>query len=107
VRSSRRILAPSAPKRRHASRRARICCTTIRICPVKSYTVAAVADRFLDGSGAVHAADTVLVGQVLFTNLLGITVTGGASELRTYATAYPVYSAPIEAPFNQTQIALE
>jgi hypothetical protein len=73
---------------------------------VKSYQLFIVADRFFDRSGAVHAADTVLYGQVVFTNLLSIAVTGGASELRTYAQAYPSYTQPVVDPFNQTQIAI-
>jgi hypothetical protein len=73
---------------------------------VKSYQLAVVGDRFFDRSGAVHAADTVLYGQVLFTNLLSVTLTGGASELRSYGVAYPAYSQPATYPFDQTQIAV-
>ncbi|HMC44999.1 MAG TPA: hypothetical protein VKJ77_06720, partial [Caballeronia sp.] len=69
--------------------------------PIKSYSFSVVADRYLDRSGAVHEADSSYGASLLFKNLLSFGFGGNASELRTYANAFPVYAAPQNNVFNQ------
>jgi len=52
---------------------------------IKSWTLGAYADRFLDDSGAVHEADTYLTTSAVFKNLFSIDQLGPTiSELRSY-----------------------
>jgi hypothetical protein len=73
---------------------------------VKSYGLGAVADRFVDGSGAVHQADIGGSASVTFKDLLSVSLGGGASELRAYTDPYPVYQGGRTFPFNQDSISL-
>jgi hypothetical protein len=73
---------------------------------IKSYSLTAIGDRYVDRSGAVHEADVLGSAGVTLKSLLSLTVSGGASELRSYADAYPAYTDPEENPFNQTGIAI-
>jgi hypothetical protein len=72
---------------------------------IKSYSFSAVADRYLDGSGAVHEADTSFGGSILFNNLLALSFGSNISELRSYDSAYPVYLNPVTNVFNQVAFA--
>ncbi len=73
---------------------------------VKSYSLSAVGDRFLDRSGAAHQSDAIGSASVTFQNLLSISVGGGASELRAYEAAYPVYRGGRDYRFDQTSLAV-
>ncbi|HEX3463391.1 MAG TPA: sugar-binding protein [Candidatus Elarobacter sp.] len=73
---------------------------------IKSYSASAVADRFIDRSGAAHQADVFATGTVTLKSLLSFSAAGGAGELRAYDVPYPVYSGGANYRFNQTSFAV-
>lgn len=73
---------------------------------IKSYQAGAVADRFVDGSGAAHQSDLGFGAGVTFKNLLSINLGGGTSSLRAYADPYPVYAGGQTFPFDQSSISV-
>lgn len=74
--------------------------------PIKTIQLAYVTDRFLDRSGAVHAADTSVSAGVTLNNLFAFSINGGASELRSYDAVYPVYTNGQTNRFDQTGFAV-
>ena len=60
---------------------------------VKSYSLTAIADRFLDRRGAVRDADVVTGTSVTFKNLLSVSLTSNSTELRS-------------TRFNQTSLSI-
>ncbi len=73
---------------------------------IKSYQIGLLGDRYLDRSGSPHQVDLNESASILLKNLVGFSVTGDTSELRTYRQAYPVYLDTQFAAFNQTSLAL-
>src|SRR5581483_2998178 len=73
---------------------------------IQSYTLTALADRFLDRSGAVHDADVAAGASVMLKNLLSVSFNSSTTELRSYQTAFPVYAGPRVTRFNQDAITL-
>ena len=85
---------------------------------VKNYNVLFLADRFIDGSGAVHQADTGLALNATFANGLSFDGAGPSTgQLRSYGipagpgchgsivattsfTGYPCYLDGMTSPFN-------
>jgi hypothetical protein len=74
--------------------------------PIKSFTVNAVADRFLNRIGAVHDADVIGGLGVTFKDLVSISLSGGATELRSYVNAFPAYTLPQVTRFNLESMAI-
>jgi len=60
------------------------------------------ADRYVDGSGAAHEADTSFSASTEFQNLLTLSVSQGESSLRSYARGNPFYEGGVTSSFNQT-----
>ncbi|GAC1575820.1 MAG: hypothetical protein NVS3B7_08440 [Candidatus Elarobacter sp.] len=73
---------------------------------VKSYSAFAFGDRYIDRSGAVHAADVSASASVTFKNLLTLSGGPSTSELRVYDQAYPVYAQPQTFRFNSHNLGL-
>jgi hypothetical protein len=91
---------------------------------IKNYSVFFTMDRFLDGSGAVHQADTQLFVNATFPNLFSLDGVGEAvGQLRSYSipagpgcsgpilftssfTGYPCYLDGVTQPFNLYQIPI-
>ncbi|HVR45342.1 MAG TPA: hypothetical protein VMT95_01685 [Candidatus Binatia bacterium] len=91
---------------------------------IKNYSVFFTMDRFLDGSGAVHQADTQLFVNATFPNLFSLDGIGEqVGQLRSYAipagpgcsgpilftssfTGYPCYLDGVTQPFNLYQIPI-
>lgn len=71
---------------------------------IKSYQVLAGADRFVDRSGAAHQADIFSNISVTFKDQVTLQYGQSTSELRTYATAYPLYVSPQVLAFNSQAI---
>jgi hypothetical protein len=73
---------------------------------IKLYRFAMVDDRLLDRSGAAHQVDTFETGAIELRNLLKLTLITDASELRTYAEAYPLYTGTNHVAFDYNQVQL-
>ncbi|HEY6327158.1 MAG TPA: hypothetical protein VIW73_11670 [Candidatus Cybelea sp.] len=91
---------------------------------IKNYSVFFTMDRFLDGSGAVHQADTQLFISATFPNLFSLNGVGEqVGQLRSYSipagpgctgpilftssfTGYPCYLDGVTQPFNLYQIPI-
>ena len=73
---------------------------------IKSWSVAAFGDRYLDGSGAVHEASLDGVGSVTFRNLLAVTASVGNSALRVYDQPFPAYVNGRTLRFDQSSLSL-
>lgn len=73
---------------------------------IKRFDLFLAADRYLDRSGAVHEADTLIAPDVTFTNLIHISGGPLTSELRVCATGFPVYAGCITEPFRTNAINL-
>jgi hypothetical protein len=89
---------------------------------IKNYTLFFAADRFIDGSGAVHQADTQYFISAVFKNQFSLDGAGEAvGQLRSYGipagpgcsgtilftssfTGYPCYLDGVTQPFNLYQI---
>jgi hypothetical protein len=56
---------------------------------LKNYKVDVAADRFLDGSGAVHESDALASAKVTFNNQIGVYVSPRNGRLRSYTTTAP------------------
>ncbi len=74
--------------------------------PVKTYSLVAFGDRYVDRSGAVRQVDAFAQGAATLKNLLSVTVSQQTSGLRQYAAAYPAYTGGVQEKFNQTSLAL-
>jgi hypothetical protein len=73
---------------------------------VKSYRFGVVDDRLVDRSGAAHQVDTNESGSVTLKNLLKLELSTDASELRTYAQAYPLYTGARNFAFDNSGVSL-
>ena len=91
---------------------------------IKNYSLFFTMDRFLDGSGAVHQADTQFFVNATFPNLFSLDGLGEAvGQLRSYSipagpgctgpivftssfTGYPCYLDGVTQPFNLYQIPI-
>ena len=73
---------------------------------IKSYSAIAFADRYIDRSGAAHAADVFGNASVTFKNLLTLSGGPSTSELRVYDQGYPVYANPQTFRFNSHNVGL-
>jgi hypothetical protein len=73
---------------------------------VKTYHFTLLGDRLIDDSGAAHEVDTGEDVSVLLKNLVSLGIGSGASELRTYARAYPYYTGPKNLAFDQSSLSL-
>jgi len=71
---------------------------------VKSYTLLAGADRFVDRSGAAHQSDVFSNAGVTFQDQITLQYGQTTSELRAYGTAYPVYTGAQVIPFNSQML---
>ncbi len=73
---------------------------------IKFYRFSVVADRFVDRSGAARQVDTSESAAIELKNLLKLTLSTDASELRTYSQAYPFYTGGTNFAFDTNQISL-
>ncbi len=72
---------------------------------VKSYTLLAGADRFVDRSGAAHQSDVFSNASVTFQDQVTLQYGQTTSDLRTYANAYPLYADARVIPFDAQTLA--
>ncbi|MDQ6766960.1 MAG: hypothetical protein M3Z41_04040 [Candidatus Eremiobacteraeota bacterium] len=63
-------------------------------------------DRFTDRSGAVRQVDFNTNVDVLFTNLVHVSLNQATSETRSYDAGYPFYSNGLTQRFNQSTVLL-
>ena len=74
--------------------------------PIKSWSLAAYGDRYLDGSGAVHESTVDGVAGLTFRNLLSLTASVGDSSLRVYGAPFPSYANGRTLRFDQSSLSL-
>jgi Domain of unknown function (DUF5916) len=71
---------------------------------IKSYQVLGGVDRFVDRSGAAHQADVFSNLSVTFKDQVTLQFGQTTSELRTYATSYPLYLGAQVLPYNSQAV---
>lgn len=74
--------------------------------PVKSYQLTALADRYVDGSGAVHQADVAGIFNVTFKNQISLNGFAGPSEFRFYDQGFPDYTNGQTFWFNRRSLGI-
>ena len=73
---------------------------------LKSWGVTAYADRFLDGTGAVHESSVLSSASATFKNLISVQFGTQNGFLRVYDAPFPAYANPHDLRFEQTSVSL-
>jgi hypothetical protein len=73
---------------------------------VKSWSLVAYGDRYLDRTGAVHETSVLGVASATFKNLLSVQLATQNGFLRYYDAPYPIYAGPHDLRFEQNSVSL-